>query len=366
MLSIIQIPIFRQFVSFIVNVTPDSFSDGGSFFSPETAIARALQLYEAGASVIELGAQSTRPMATVISADEEYKRLRLVLEGLLAHMPDKKIKLGIYSFYPQNILKIFEKYPIAWVNDVKSITDENVLSQLASSQCQWVAIHSLSIPPQKKHLIPLQPPPIETIKIWAKKTILRLIQCGFSKELDLCNKYSEDILPATMYEKVLCLYQLEEMKAAKKQLRIVSVLASDSDETHGKKLYFASKVVGDYADIFVIDGTDLSLATQSQLLESIQNIGTDGEIHLAPEVEGDFVRIRQIPKSGIDERSAKLMRDLSNVPHPALQQQRDHTSALAIAGGSGLLASGVVNATLPSSLEVLSHPQEIPPEGLTM
>ena len=66
----------------IVNVTPDSFSDGGKFFKPENAIAHALQLIQDGADILDIGAESTRPNATDISAEEQIKRLAPVLEGL--------------------------------------------------------------------------------------------------------------------------------------------------------------------------------------------------------------------------------------------------------------------------------------------
>jgi len=66
----------------ILNLTPDSFSDGGKFASAETAVARAVQLVEQGADMIDLGAESTRPGAISISADEEVRRLLPVLTRL--------------------------------------------------------------------------------------------------------------------------------------------------------------------------------------------------------------------------------------------------------------------------------------------
>ena len=66
----------------IVNVTPDSFSDGGQFFKPEEAIRRAKNLIADGADIIDLGGESTRPGATPISWEEEWARIEPVLEGL--------------------------------------------------------------------------------------------------------------------------------------------------------------------------------------------------------------------------------------------------------------------------------------------
>jgi dihydropteroate synthase len=66
----------------VLNVTPDSFSDGGKFFDPQRAIEHAVQMENAGADLLDLGAESTRPGSEEISADEELKRLLPVLHGL--------------------------------------------------------------------------------------------------------------------------------------------------------------------------------------------------------------------------------------------------------------------------------------------
>jgi len=66
----------------VVNVTPDSFSDGGMFLSPPAAIAHARQLLNDGADILDMGAESTRPGAEPVSADEEWSRLEPVLDGL--------------------------------------------------------------------------------------------------------------------------------------------------------------------------------------------------------------------------------------------------------------------------------------------
>ena len=71
-------------VAGIVNITPDSFSDGGTWFAPEAALERVRQVVAEGADMVDLGAESTRPGARDIGQDEEWRRLRPVLEGALA------------------------------------------------------------------------------------------------------------------------------------------------------------------------------------------------------------------------------------------------------------------------------------------
>ena len=78
----------------IVNVTPDSFSDGGKFFTPEEAIRRAKNLVEEGAAIIDLGGESTRPGATPLTWQEEWSRLEPVIDGLAQTVPSRPSATG--------------------------------------------------------------------------------------------------------------------------------------------------------------------------------------------------------------------------------------------------------------------------------
>ncbi|RQV97446.1 dihydropteroate synthase, partial [bacterium] len=72
----------RTLIMGVLNVTPDSFSDGGRYFSAKDAIQRALSLQEAGADILDMGAESTRPGSLPVSADAQIERLLPVLEEL--------------------------------------------------------------------------------------------------------------------------------------------------------------------------------------------------------------------------------------------------------------------------------------------
>ncbi len=98
----------RTLVMGVVNITPDSFSDGGLFFSPDAAIAHALKLIDEGADLIDLGAESTRPgshaggaadspNAPTVSAEEEQVRLLPVLRGILTARPDAIVSVDTYK-----------------------------------------------------------------------------------------------------------------------------------------------------------------------------------------------------------------------------------------------------------------------------
>ena len=89
----------------IVNVTPDSFSDGGRYFEPKEAVRRARNLIEDGADIIDFGGESTRPGATPLGWEEEWKRLEPVLAGLgvgernLAK--DRTVLVSVDTYHPE-------------------------------------------------------------------------------------------------------------------------------------------------------------------------------------------------------------------------------------------------------------------------
>ena len=89
----------------IVNVTPDSFSDGGQFFKPEEAIRRAKNLVADGADIIDLGGESTRPGATPISWEEEWSRIEPVLLQLTANSQRLTALVSVDTYHPETAAK---------------------------------------------------------------------------------------------------------------------------------------------------------------------------------------------------------------------------------------------------------------------
>ncbi len=98
----------RTLVMGVVNITPDSFSDGGSFLAPEIAVSRCIECLDDGADLLDLGAESTRPGsraggtdgspdAPAVSAEEEQARLLPVLEGILKERPNTVVSVDTYK-----------------------------------------------------------------------------------------------------------------------------------------------------------------------------------------------------------------------------------------------------------------------------
>jgi dihydropteroate synthase len=90
----------RSLIMGILNVTPDSFSDGGHFYSPEhapeRAVAQALQMLDEGAAILDVGGESTRPNAIPLSADEEQARILPVIEAILVEKPDAILSIDTH------------------------------------------------------------------------------------------------------------------------------------------------------------------------------------------------------------------------------------------------------------------------------
>ncbi|KAK9277080.1 hypothetical protein L1049_006619 [Liquidambar formosana] len=125
----------------ILNLTPDSFSDGGKFQSVEAAVSQVQLMISEGADMIDIGAQSTRPMASRISAEEELDRLIPVLEAVL-EMPEAEGKLfSVDTFYSEVASEAVSK-GAHLVNDVSAgRLDSNMLNVVANLRIPYVAMH---------------------------------------------------------------------------------------------------------------------------------------------------------------------------------------------------------------------------------
>lgn len=164
----------------IVNITPDSFSDGNQFLDPEKALSQILTLSDSGASVIELGAQSTRPGAPQISPEMEWERLAPVLESLIP-LKEKQLEISLDSYSFPVIKHAIAKYPIHLINDVSGNCDEKTLDLVAQTGKKIVLMHSLGIPPKPEDTLSTQCSPIEPLIVWGEKVISKCLKRGLSK-----------------------------------------------------------------------------------------------------------------------------------------------------------------------------------------
>lgn len=122
----------------IVNVTPDSFSDGGDHFDASSAVDFALELEKDGADIIDVGAQSTRPGHIPVSDDEEWRRLEPVLTALAGKT---KLPVSVDTYYPSVAEKAL-KTGADIINDVSGVVSRDMAQIVKKTGCGWILIHN--------------------------------------------------------------------------------------------------------------------------------------------------------------------------------------------------------------------------------
>jgi dihydropteroate synthase len=146
----------------ILNVTPDSFSDGGKFFRRDRAVAHGLQMLDEGADILDIGGESTRPGAKLgesgVSAEEELERVLPVLEDLLHERPETVISVDTYK---ARVARAALAAGAEIINDVSALRwDPEMMNLLREASCGVVLMHSRGLPEQWK----TQPPSPDIVK----------------------------------------------------------------------------------------------------------------------------------------------------------------------------------------------------------
>lgn len=139
----------------ILNVTPDSFSDGGRFGSVTEAVEAALAMFAAGAAIVDIGGQTTRPGTPVIvnnheQDQQEMDRVSPVIEGVLRAKPDALLSIDTYR---ARVAKMALEAGVEIVNDVSGfLWDEAMAETCASEPCGVVLMHTRGMPQEWKSL----------------------------------------------------------------------------------------------------------------------------------------------------------------------------------------------------------------------
>ncbi|MCS5691811.1 dihydropteroate synthase [Cyanobium sp. FGCU-6] len=132
----------RTWVMGILNLTPDSFSDGGRFDRPEAAVRQARKMLAAGADVLDLGAQSTRPGASEIGPESELQRLLPVLRALRSAYPTALLSVDTFR---ATVAEVALAEGADWVNDVRggsTLRDPAMAALVAAAGCPYVLMHN--------------------------------------------------------------------------------------------------------------------------------------------------------------------------------------------------------------------------------
>ena len=159
----------------ILNVTPDSFYDGGINFSVETAIASGLKMKRDGADIVDIGGASSRPGAQSVSASEEWSRVEPVLNGLLDSAPEMNISIDTYR---AEVARKAVKAGAVLINDISAGSlDPELLYAVGEANVPYVLMHMRGRP-DNMQIDPRYGDVVSEVKAWFKMKISELSQAG--------------------------------------------------------------------------------------------------------------------------------------------------------------------------------------------
>ena len=159
----------------IVNVTPDSFSDGGHYANSVAAISHAETLVEEGAHMLDLGAESTRPGATSLNADQEWQRLEPVLKQVMKW----DIPVSVDTYHPQTMQKALD-LGVDIINDVWAFRQTGALQAVASSGCGMCVMH-MHGEPETMQLHPMTGSVMDELNVFFQRQLALIDEAGIDQ-----------------------------------------------------------------------------------------------------------------------------------------------------------------------------------------
>jgi dihydropteroate synthase len=167
----------RTLVMGVLNVTPDSFSDGGKFFSVEQAVTGALEMERDGADLLDIGAESTRPGSEGISAEEELRRLLPVLEGLRGRL---KIPISVDT----QKVEVAEKSLGAgaeWINDISGLNNDPRMAEVAARHKVPVILMHMRGTPRTMQKKPFAKDAVRDVTAGLRESVEKARRAGVAK-----------------------------------------------------------------------------------------------------------------------------------------------------------------------------------------
>lgn len=172
-----QLHLNRPHVMGIVNVTPDSFSDGGKFSSTDLAVAHALELIAEGADILDIGGESSRPGAEPVSLDEELRRVIPVIEALSAV---STVPLSIDTYKPE-VMRQAIAAGADIVNDIRALQEERAVEFVANSNAGVCLMHMQGMP-QTMQLAPSYQDVVAEVKQFLFERMQAAMAAGITKD----------------------------------------------------------------------------------------------------------------------------------------------------------------------------------------
>ena len=167
----------RPVVMGVLNVTPDSFSDGGRFLPVEAAVAHGVRLAEEGAAIIDIGGESTRPGAALVSVDEELRRVVPVVERLRAAT---QAVISVDTSKPE-VIREAVAAGAGLINDVRALAEPGALEAAAASGCAVCLMH-MQGDPRTMQRAPSYVDVVKEVKAFLDEHVQRCRAAGVSSD----------------------------------------------------------------------------------------------------------------------------------------------------------------------------------------
>ena len=168
----------RPVVMGVVNVTPDSFSDGGRFLPVEAAVAHGVRLVEEGAVIVDIGGESTRPGAAPVSVEDELRRVVPAVEGLSKAVPQAIISVDTSK--PEVIRQAIAA-GAGLINDVRALGEPGALEAVVASECAVCLMH-MQGDPQTMQRSPGYVDVVKEVKAYLQERVQRCRAAGVSAD----------------------------------------------------------------------------------------------------------------------------------------------------------------------------------------
>jgi dihydropteroate synthase len=164
----------RARVMGIINATPDSFSDGGSFLDPQAALAHGLQMVAEGAEILDIGGESTRPGAQSVEADEEIRRVLPIIQALRR---ESQVLLSIDTS-KASVARAALDAGADIINDVTGLRGDPDMPTLAASSKAGIVIMHMQGRPRTMQLAPIYGDVVEDVGNFFRHALARSVACG--------------------------------------------------------------------------------------------------------------------------------------------------------------------------------------------
>ncbi len=166
----------------VMNITTDSFSDGGLLLNSDSLLAHAEKILSDGAEIIDIGAESTRPQAAFVSNEVEFKNLKWGLDLLRPLRKKLNFKVSLDCRRPEVVRQILESHRIDYLNDVSGFNSTDMQNLLKSSKAQAFVMHSLSIPADPMNVLEDDENPFDVLEMWWKRKKSALLAAGIHSD----------------------------------------------------------------------------------------------------------------------------------------------------------------------------------------